>query len=311
MRIAITGSTGLVGKALVPALQDAGHRVVRLVRCETITPERSTEDPERSPEESAQWQPTTGAIDLDALGEIDAVIHLAGENVAGGRWTAARKQRIADSRGPTTEKLCKTLAGMARPPQVMVSASGISIYGDRGDEQLDENSTLATQPDFLAEVAKQWELGTQPLASDKTRIVNMRIGIVLTDNGGALARMLLPFRLGIGGRLGNGKHWMSWISLHDLVRVILRSLIDDELRGPINVVAPTPVSNREFTRTLGKVLRRPTVLPVPAFMLRLLLGELTDVLLGSQRARPCRLLAAGFEFAHADLETALRSSLDK
>jgi uncharacterized protein (TIGR01777 family) len=303
MRIAITGSTGLVGKALIPALQTAGHRVVKLVRS-------AVDDQSRATVDSVQWRPATGAIDLDALGEIDAVIHLAGENIAGGRWTSARKQRIADSRGPTTEKLCRTLAGMARPPQIFISASGVSIYGNRGEEELHEGSTLASEPDFLADVAKAWELGTQPLANGNTRIVHLRIGMVLDRSGGALARMLLPFRLGIGGRLGNGKHWMSWITLSDLVRVMQRALIDDNLRGPINAIAPMPVSNREFTRTLGKVLRRPTFMPVPRFALKLLFGELTSVLLGSQRGRPQRLLEAGFEFDHPDLESALRSSLD-
>lgn len=304
MRIAITGSTGLVGKALMPALQNDGHQVVRLVRCAAIEQQRSTED-------SVQWQPTTGAIDLAALGAIDAVIHLAGENIAGGRWTKARKQRIADSRGPTTEKLCRTLAGMARPPEVFISASGIGIYGDRGEEELHEGSTLASEPGFLADVAKAWELGTQPLAAGNTRIVHLRMGMVLDQSGGALARMLLPFRLGLGGRLGNGQHWMSWIMLPDLVRVVQRALIDAGLRGPINAIAPMPVSNREFTRTLGKVLRRPALMPVPRFVLKLLFGELTSVLLGSQRGRPQRLLEAGFTFDYANIESALRSLLQK
>jgi len=302
MRIAITGSTGLVGKALIPALQTDGHRVVRLVRGKVSEQKHDTDD-------TVSWQPSTGTIDLDALGEIDAVIHLAGENIAGGRWTNARKQRIADSRGPTTEKLCRTLAGMGRPPSTFISASGIGIYGDRGAEELHEGSTLATEPDFLADVAKAWECGTQPLADGQTRIVHLRIGMVLDRSGGALARMLLPFRLGLGGRLGDGKHWMSWISLTDLVRVIQRTLIDDNLCGPLNAVAPMPVSNRDFTRTLGKVLRRPTFMPVPRFALQLLFGELTDVLLGSQRGRPQRLLEVGFEFDHPSLEGALRSTL--
>lgn len=310
MRIAITGSTGLVGKALIPALQNAGHRVVRLVRCAAIDQQRSTK--EMGPtEDTAQWQPSTGAIDLNALGAVDAVIHLAGENIAGGRWTKARKQRIADSRGPTTEKLCHTLASMARPPEVFISASGVSIYGDRGDEELHEGSALASEPDFLADVAKGWEHGSQPLAGSNTRIVHLRMGIVLDASGGALARMLPPFRLGIGGRLGNGRHFMSWISLPDLVRIMQRALIDEGLRGPVNTISPMPVTNREFTRTLGKVLRRPTFMPVPGFALKLLFGELSTVLLGSQRARPQRLLDAGFEFEHADLECALRSSLKK
>lgn len=299
MRIAITGSTGLVGQALIAALQKDGHRIVRLVRKHGNAPEGDT----------ALWQPDTGAIDTSALGEVDAVIHLAGENVAGGRWNAARKQRIADSRGPATEKLCRTLAALPKPPRILISASATGIYGDRSDEELHEASDLDTTGDFLATVAKDWEHGTNPLASSNTRIVHLRIGIVLDGNGGALQRMLLPFRLGIGGRLGSGRHWVSWISLHDLVRAAQHILGDDSIHGPVNGVAPTPVDNREFTRTLGKVLRRPTVLPMPRFALRLLFGELADVLLGSIRARPQRLLESGFEFDHANLEAALRSTI--
>lgn len=301
MRIAITGSTGLVGQALITALEQDGHAVVRLVRKRGNAPEGDT----------ALWQPDTGDIDVAALGDVDAVVHLAGENVAGGRWNAARKQRIADSRGPATEKLCRTLAGLPQPPRVLISASGTGIYGDRGDEELLENSSLGPDEDFLTKVAKAWEAGTRPLADVGTRVVCMRIGIVIDRDGGALQRMLLPFRLGIGGRLGSGRHWMSWISLHDLVRAIQFALTDESLRGPVNAVAPTPVDNREFTRTLGKVLRRPTVFPVPAFALRLLFGELADVLLGSIRARPQRLLETGFEFDHADLEAALRATLER
>lgn len=302
MRIAITGSTGLVGKALIPALQNAGHRVVRLVREDTRSADTG---------DTARWQPSTGEVDLAALGDIDAVIHLAGENVAGGRWTEARKQRIADSRGPATEKLCRTLASLPKPPRIMISASAIGIYGDRGAEELHEDSTLPSDPDFLTAVAKAWESGTQPLEACGTRIVHLRIGIVLDRNGGALARMLLPFRLGIGGRLGNGKHWMSWITRHDLVRVVQHVLGDDSLQGPVLAVAPTPIENRMFTQILGKVLRRPTILPVPRFVLKLLFGEMVNVLLGSQRARPHRLLVTGFDFDHANLETALRACLGR
>ena len=305
MRIAITGSTGLVGKALVPALQKDGHRVVRLVRKVATTQQQG----QTGPADTAHWDTDSGAIDLDALGDIDAIIHLAGENVAAGRWSKARKQRIANSRGPATQKLCRTLAAMPKPPQIMISASAVGIYGDRGAEELHEDSELPGSPDFLADVAKAWEAGTQPLTGKGTRIVNLRIGIVLDRSGGALGRMLLPFQLGIGGRLGDGKHWMSWITLHDLVRVVQRSLADASLRGPVLAVAPTPIDNREFTRTLGKVLRRPTILPVPRFALQLLFGEMVSVLLGSQRARPHRLLESGFEFDHANIESALRACI--
>lgn len=302
MRIAITGSTGLVGKALIPALQNDGHQVVRLVRL--------VRNPGNAPDgETALWQPDSGTIDIAALGTIDAIVHLAGENVAGGRWTKARKQRIAESRGTATERLCRTLAGLSKPPGILISASATGIYGNRDNEELHEHSALDSHDDFLATVAKQWELGTEPLANSATRIVHLRIGIVLDRSGGALARMLLPFRLGIGGRLSTGNHWVSWITLHDLVRAVQHILNDASLHGPVLAVAPTPVSNREFTQTLGKVLRRPTILPVPRFALRLLFGELASALLASQRARPHRLLGAGFEFDHATLEGALRALL--
>lgn len=304
MRIALTGSTGLVGKALIPALQNAGHRVVRFVRRDKITEGESTED-------AVQWVPDTGELDTRALGDIDAVVHLAGENIASGRWTKARKQRIADSRGPTTEKLCQALAALERPPATFVSASGISIYGDRGDEELREDTALTDEPDFLVEVAKAWEGGTKPLEAGTTRVAHLRIGIVLASDGGALERMLLPFRLGIGGRLGNGKHWMSWITLHDLVRIIMHAVQDESIRGPVNAIAPTPVTNRDFTKALGKVLKRPTIFPVPKFALQLLLGELSSVVLGSQRALPQRLLDSGFTFDYADIESGLRACLQK
>ena len=312
MRIAITGSTGLVGKALIPALRQSGHQIVRLVRCSSITSKsQSNGNQDAKDEDTAQWQPGSGAIDLAALGDIDAVIHLAGENVASGRWTKARKQRISNSRGATTQKLCHTLATLAKPPRVMISASAVGIYGDRGPEELDEQSSIATSNDFLAAVAKAWEAGTQPLAESLTRIVHLRIGIVLDATGGALQRMLLPFQLGLGGRLGNGNHWMSWITSEDLVRVVLHALSNDALQGPVLAVAPNPVTNREFTRTLGKVLHRPTLLPIPVFALKTLFGEMSSILLNSQRARPVRLLDSEFEFHHETLEEGLRAALKK
>jgi len=299
MRIAITGSTGLVGAALVEALQAAGEEVVRLVREEASGPGQ------------ARWDPSSGAVDLHALGDIDAFVHLAGENVAGGRWTNARKRRIHDSRGPATTRLCETLAEMERPPKVLISASATGVYGDRGDEDLDEQSSVGSPEDFLAKVAADWEEGTRPLERRGARVVHLRIGVVLAKHGGALAKMLPPFRLGLGGRLGDGKHWMSWISLDDLVRAVQRALADDRLRGPVLAVAPNPVTNVAFTRALGAALRRPTILPVPRFMLRLVFGEMADMLLSSQRAHPRRLLEAGFEFEHARLEEALRVTLQR
>ncbi|MBM3963177.1 MAG: TIGR01777 family protein [Planctomycetes bacterium] len=297
-RLAVTGSNGLVGKALCRAAPAAGWDVVRLVRSA------------RGDAGTASWNPATGAIDAQALGAVDAVVHLAGENVAGGRWTKARKAAIADSRGPATEKLCRALAALPQPPKVLVSASATGIYGDRGDETLDEAS--APGVGFLADVARAWEAGTAPLAQAGARVVLLRIGVVLARGGGALPRMLPPFRLGLGGPLGSGRQWMSWISLPDLVRAILFALGTERLRGAVLATAPTPVSNRDFGSTLGRVLRRPAVLPAPVFALRLLLGEMAQaLLLSSQRCTPKALAAAGFVYEHGELETALRAVLAK
>lgn len=295
LRIAITGASGFVGRALATALRAAGHLPIALVRRGAGAPD------------TAAWDPVTGDLDVRALGAVDAVVHLAGENVASGRWTAARKQAIAASRGPSTERLCRRLATLARPPRVLVAASAIGIYGDRGDEVLDEAS--APGQGFLAEVASAWEAATQPAAAAGIRVVNLRIGLVLDGDGGALARMRLPFRLGLGGRLGNGRHWMSWITRADLVRAILFAITDDGLRGPVLATSPQPVDNRTFTAALGRALHRPAVLPVPAFALRLLLGELATMLLASQRCAPGRLLAAGFAFTHPTIDEALRAAL--
>lgn len=292
MRIAITGASGFVGTAVTADLETAGHTVVRLVRQDAPYPG------------CARWNPATGQLDEKALGPIDAVVHLAGENVAAGRWTADRRRAIADSRGPATERLCRALAALPTPPRVLVSASATGIYGDRGDEPLDEDS--APGQGFLADVARAWEAGTAPLADAGARVVNLRIGLVLDPRGGALARMLLPFRLGLGGRLGSGRQWVGWITLHDLVAAIRSALSLTSLRGPVLAVAPTPVTNREFTAALGHALRRPAVLPVPGFALRALFGAMaSELLLASQRTTPSRLLAAGFPFAQPQLGPAL------
>jgi uncharacterized protein (TIGR01777 family) len=293
MRIAITGASGFVGQALVPALRAAGHEVVRLVRQADATAH------------TAAWNPATGALDTARLGAIDAVVHLAGENVAAGRWTRARRLAIAESRGPATERLCRSLAALPVRPKVLVSASATGIYGDRGDMPLDEDSAHGTG--FLAEVAFAWEAGTRSAADAGMRVVNLRIGMVLDPAGGALARMLPPFRLGLGGVLGSGRQWLGWITRHDLVRAIQFVLGDERLRGPVLAVAPEAVPNRVFTKALGKALRRPTVLPVPRFVLRMVFGAMADeLLLASQRVRPTRLLQAGFVFEHGTLERALR-----
>lgn len=295
-RIAISGASGFVGRALIAHLERSGHEVLRLVRGSASEPH------------GVRWQPDTGELDGRALGAVDAVVHLAGENVAGGRWTPARRAAIAASRGPTTERLARSLARLPVPPRTLISASATGIYGDCGDARLDERTPPGQG--FLAEVAQAWEAATQPAASAGIRVVHLRIGMVLDRSGGALARMLLPFQLGLGGRLGSGQQWVSWIHRQDLVAAIAFLLGQESLRGPVLAVAPEPVTNREFTRALGRALRRPAVLPVPAFALRLLFGAMADeLLLSSQRATPRALLTAGFQFAHPNLAEAFAAAL--
>ncbi|MEZ6037981.1 MAG: TIGR01777 family oxidoreductase [Planctomycetota bacterium] len=296
MRIAVSGSTGFVGKALCPALAAAGHEVVPLVRGD------------RGGEGTARWDPASGQLDVAALGAIEAVVHLAGENVAGGRWSTARKRAIADSRGPATTALCRSLAALPQPPRVFVGASATGIYGDRGDEVLSDDSAIGDG--FLAEVAAAWEAGAAPLRDAGARVVHARIGMVLDPVGGALQRMLLPFRLGIGGRLGSGRQWLGWSTRSDLVRALLHLLGDASLRGPVLVTTPQPVTNAQFTKALGRALHRPTLLPAPAFALRLVFGEMADaLLLASQRVQPQKLSASGFVFEHATIDAALHAVL--
>jgi uncharacterized protein len=293
--IAITGASGFVGTALRERLTALGHDVRRFVRNHADA------------SDAIAWDPHTGRIDMAKARELDAVVHLAGENVAGGRWTAARKRAIRESRGPATEKLCRALAQLDKPP-VLLSASATGLYGDRGDEALDERS--AAGQGFLAEVATEWERGTEPLAQRGARVCLLRIGMVLGKDGGALKKMLPPFRMGLGGPIGSGKQWTSWIALDDLCAAIAFLLHNDAAKGPYLCVSPKPVTNRDFAKALGRAVHRPALLPAPAFALRLLFGEMADaVLLSSQRAMPRRLLEAGFRFAHEDLDDALRSVL--
>jgi len=298
MKIAVTGASGLVGSALVAALEDGGHRVVRLVR--------------RQPEGDGEvrWDPAAGVLDPADLEGVDAVVHLAGESIASGPWTRERKRRIRDSRVDGTRLVASAVSAMAEPPRTLVSASAVGYYGDRGDRVLDEDA--GPGEGFLAEVCQGWEAAADPARERGVRVVHPRIGMVLAADGGALAKMLLPFRLGVGGVLGPGDQYMSWIGLGDLVAVILHALGDGDLEGPVNAVAPAPVTNREFTRTLGRVLHRPTILPAPALALRLLLGEMAEELfLASTRAVPARLEGHGFTFRHPDLEGALRQQLEE
>lgn len=295
--IAVTGATGFVGRALVASLTRDGARVLRLVR--------------RAPGPGeAWWDPAAGRLDPAALEGVDGVVHLAGESIAAGRWTAERKRRIRDSRVEGTALLARALASLAAPPRVLVSASAVGIYGNRGDEILREDSPPGVG--FLAEVGQAWEAAAAPAAAAGIRVVQPRLGIVLSPDGGALARLLLPFRLGVGGPLGSGAQWMSWLSLDDALGILRAALARDELAGPLNAVAPTPVTNEEFTRSLGAVLRRPTLFRVPAAALTLVLGEMAEAaLLASQRAVPDALLRAGHRFQDPDLEPALRRLLGR
>jgi uncharacterized protein (TIGR01777 family) len=295
MRIAVSGSTGLIGSALIPALTSQGHEVVRLVRRRPAPGERA-----------AGWDPERGTIDRAGLEGIDVVIHLAGESVVG-RWTPAKKLRIRDSRVQGTRLVSDTLAGLTRPPHVLLAASAIGYYGDRGAEQLTEQSAVGE--DFLAQVAREWEAATAAATRAGIRVVNMRFGVVLDPRGGALGKMLPVFRLGLGGPVGSGDQYLSWTASDDVVNAIIH-LLTAPLTGPVNVTAPNPVTNREFAKVLGNVLGRPVVMAVPGFALRLALGtEAAAVLLGSQRVLPARLLASGFRFAHESVEPALRHLL--
>ena len=299
MRLLVTGASGLVGSALIQRLSASGddpapHQIVRLVRG----------DP-RPDGSEIRWAPETGQLDPRVIEGFDAVVHLAGENIAQGRWTAAKKARIRDSRVHGTGLLCRALAGAASRPKVLVSASAVGYYGDRGDEELDETSPAGAG--FLAEVCRDWEAATGPAAAAGIRVVCVRLGVILARHGGALARMVPLFRYGLGGRLGNGRQSMSWISLGDAVEAICHVLGDGSLSGPVNLVSPNPATNREFTKALGRVLRRPTPFPAPAFLLRLVLGEMADaMLLASARVFPRRLLASGFKFQTPELKDALR-----
>jgi uncharacterized protein (TIGR01777 family) len=296
MKVAITGTSGFVGSALVPFLTSGGHDVVRLVR---RLPSGSGE---------AAWDPERGTLDAERLGAVDAVVHLAGENIAKGRWTEARKERLRASRLGPTRGLAQALAALPRPPRVLVSASAAGYYGDRGDTWVDETSPPAD--DFLGRLAREWEEATEPAARGGIRVVNLRTGIALGPKGGALGKMLPPFKVGLGGVLGPGTQYMSWIAIDDLLGAIDLALRTEVLSGPVNAVAPAPVTNAAFTKTLARVLRRPAIAPVPALALRLLFGDMADAaLLASTRVRPARLLATGYRFLFPDLESALRHVL--
>lgn len=298
--ILVSGATGLVGKSLSAFLTTGGHRVVPLGR--SASPSRT--------DAGVKWNPETGLVESAYFSGFDAVVHLAGESVAGSRWTAECKRRIRDSRLLGTRRLCEALAQAEVKPKVLVCASAIGYYGNRGDEVLDESADPGTG--FLPEVCVEWERATDPARKAGIRVVNLRIGVVLSPLGGALQTMLPIFNLGGGGVLGNGRQYMPCVALDDLVYAIQHCLITPQLSGPVNGVCPTPVTNREFTKTLGRVIRRPTCLPVPQFAASLAFGELADALLfASTRVVPQRLLETGFSFAYPSVELALRHVLGR
>jgi len=292
MKIAIAGASGLVGKALIRALESEGAQITRLVRAAPKAGE-------------IEWHPNQDEISPQVLEGFDVFINLAGENIAGGRWTDEQKRRIRDSRVNGTHLLSEAIAKLARKPKVFVCASATGIYGDRGDDVLDEQSESGGG--FLAGVCREWEQATEPASKAGVRVVNLRFGPILAHDGGMLAKLLTPFRMGMGGKVGSGKQFISWVALDDAVKAIERAIEDESIRGPLNVVSPNPVTNEELTKTLGHVLNRPTALAMPAFAARLAFGEMADeMLLVSQRVVPKKLSAAGYEFQYPELEAALR-----
>lgn len=295
MNIAMSGASGLVGSALVPELVKGGHKVIRLVR---HAPQPGTPE--------LRWE-ASGPPMPSLFEGFDAVVHLAGENIAG-RWTEAKKLRIRESRVNGTRQLADSLAVMVKPPRVLVMASAVGYYGNRGDELLKETSGPGA--DFLADVCQQWEAAAAPAEAAGIRVVKLRLGVVLAKHGGALAKLLTPFRLGVGGRVGSGQQYWSWVTLSDVTGAFVHALTTESLRGPVNVTAPQPARNMEFTQALGRALHRPTVFPMPAFAAKLALGEMAEVvLLASQKVDASKLAASGYNFSDPKLQPALAEVL--
>ena len=296
MDVVVTGSSGLIGTALKGALERAGHRMVPMVRSQASG-------------DAIHWDPDRGEIDAEGLEGVGAVVHLAGEGIGNRRWNEAHKAKVRESRIRGTSLLAETLAKLNKAPKVLVSGSAVGYYGDRGDEVLIESSRPGS--DFLADVCTAWEAATAPAKEAGIRVAHIRTGIVLSGRGGALPKMLLPFKFGVGGKLGSGKQWMSWIALEDEAGAIVHLLRENSLSGPFNLTAPNPVTNDEMTKAIGAALHRPTLLPAPAFALKAALGgEMAEeLLLVSQRALPTRLLDAGYTFAHPEFGDALEVAL--
>ena len=299
MRIAVTGSSGLIGSELVTTLKQQDHEVVRLVRRPASGPDEAT------------WDPAAGTIDAGALAGIDGAVHLAGEGIGDSRWSDEHKRRVLDSRVQGTTLLARTLAELSPRPAVLVSGSAVGFYGDRGDEVLTEDSSAGTG--FLADVAREWEASTAPAEAAGIRVVHLRTGIVLSGKGGALKKALPIFKAGIGGNLGSGKQWWSWISLDDEVGLILHALRNESVRGPLNGTAPAPATNAQFSKALGRAVHRPVVMPVPKTALHVLYGRemAKEMMFASQRAMPERAKGTGYGFCHPTLEQALETALAK
>jgi uncharacterized protein (TIGR01777 family) len=307
MNILMTGATGLVGTALVKTFTAEGNTIYRLKRAETSKP--GAKEPGVF---DVPWNPNSGEISDVVSGSlklpnIDAVINLAGAPIVGGRWTKDRKALLRSSRVDTTHGLVRAIAKMDKRPQVLISASAIGYYGNRGDELVTEKS--APGADFLAELAKEWENEAVKAEEFGVRVVLLRFGIILAKEGGALPKMMLPFKYGLGGKLGSGRQWTSWIALQDVVAIILAVLRNDSWKGPVNLVAPEAMRNSDFTKSLAKVMQRPAIFAAPAFALRLAMGEMADTLLGGVRVAPEVLEQHGYRFLHANLEEALNASL--
>ena len=294
MKICVSGASGLVGSGFCHQARSAGHEVIPMVRSRSGS--------------GIYWNPTTGEIDAVGLAESDAIVHLAAESIANGRWTVEKKARIHDSRANGTKLIADTLSTLDNGPTTLVCASAIGFYGNRGTEVLTEESPPGSG--FLSEVCRDWETACSSAREAGIRTVNLRIGVVLSKHGGALQKMLLPFKIGGGGIVGSGEQYWSWIAIDDLAGAIMHSIESTDLSGPVNAVAPNPVTNAVFTKALGKVLRRPTIVPLPAFAAKLMLGEMAEeLLLASARVTPRKLEESGFEFQHASVEEALRHAL--
>ena len=303
-RVLVSGSSGPIGAALLPKLREAGHEVMRLVRGDRAPLKREAGATQK--EDSVAWDPMQ-PLDPASVSGFDAVIHLAGEPIVG-RWTDAKKRRIHDSRAAGTRNLANALAKAAQKPRVFVSASAIGFYGNRGDEILREDSPSGR--DFLSAVCRDWEANTQAAVQAGIRTAQTRFGLILSRDGGALSKMLPPFRIGIGGKMGDGRQWWSWIHIADVTAGILHVIHNDSLQGPVNFVAPNPATNAAFTKTLAAVLHRPAFFPLPGLAARLAFGQMADeLLLASQRVEPAQLLSSGYRFMYADLRQALENLL--